>query len=356
MPFFALDAIASRLNILAGNLQIVSQSGGERGLRATNLLYVVNTFISDAAEFDKACSYTIPRYSHLFSTIDVGRNDYGLKIDLLLAIFYTFLAEFDLSLQGAMAAELVQFCSFVEGISGTLDPQAIAIIDSARTKLPVAILKSLVNSSEVKGLKDVPPAIKEMNSKIKEWRNELKNQTATVKSLQKTLERQTDAFNFVGLFNGFDKLARTKSKELRNARILMTVLAVGVLMPVLLDVSLLFTHQEQILRASGTLIGAFATVTFSTTLIIVYFYRVVLKTADSCKAQLLQIELRKTLCQFIQRYVKYADGLQGNKELLQKFESVIFAPISSSDDKAVSMFDGLDQLAGLIKAARAKPE
>ena len=74
---------------------------------------------------------------------------------------------------------------------------------------------------------------------------------------------------------------------------------------------------------------------------------------NSVRAQLIQIDLRKSLCQFIQNYATYAKDIrEQNTDLLVKFEEVIFSNIMPSEDKIPSTFDGLEQLTNLIGALK----
>ncbi|HDR1868661.1 TPA: hypothetical protein SIC62_000746 [Pasteurella multocida] len=64
----------------------------------------------------------------------------------------------------------------------------------------------------------------------------------------------------------------------------------------------------------------------------------------------MQLELRKTLCQFIQSYADYAKEIkEKDRSSLEKFENLIFSSILSDSEKVPSTFDGLEQLANLIK-------
>jgi len=91
------------------------------------------------------------------------------------------------------------------------------------------------------------------------------------------------------------------------------------------------------------------------TLVMLYYFRVSLANYNSTRAQLMQIELRMSLCQFIQGYSKYSSEIsKENENLLGKFEDVIFSNIMISEDKIPSTFDGLEQLATLIKAVKIK--
>ncbi|MBK7299223.1 MAG: hypothetical protein IPI79_01660 [Moraxellaceae bacterium] len=75
----------------------------------------------------------------------------------------------------------------------------------------------------------------------------------------------------------------------------------------------------------------------------------------SIQSQILQIELRMTLCQFIQNYAEQSKVLkEQNKEGFEKFESLIFSSIVSSDDKIPATFDGVEQLASLLKVFQNK--
>jgi len=59
-------------------------------------------------------------------------------------------------------------------------------------------------------------------------------------------------------------------------------------------------------------------------------------------AQMMQLELRMALCQFIHNH---ADDYE-------KFENIIFSPLVSSDDKIPTTFDGMEQLAKLVSEFR----
>ncbi|WP_238327084.1 hypothetical protein [Rodentibacter pneumotropicus] len=89
---------------------------------------------------------------------------------------------------------------------------------------------------------------------------------------------------------------------------------------------------------------------FGLELVIIYFFRVVLTHYNSVQTQIMQIELRQSLCQFIQSYVDYAKEIkEKDGASLEKFENLIFSSILSTPDKVPSTFDGLEHLSNLIK-------
>lgn len=84
-----------------------------------------------------------------------------------------------------------------------------------------------------------------------------------------------------------------------------------------------------------------------------YYFRVVLINHISLRTQIMQIELRKSLCQFIQSYSDYSSEIRkNNPEALSKFEDVVFSNIMLSDDKIPSTFDGIEQIASLINSLK----
>ena len=88
-------------------------------------------------------------------------------------------------------------------------------------------------------------------------------------------------------------------------------------------------------------------------IIIFYFVRVSLQHVRSIQSQMMQLELRMALCQFIYNYAEDSETLhKKNKEGFEKFENIIFSSIVSSDDKIPSTFDGVEQIAKIIEAIK----
>lgn len=90
-------------------------------------------------------------------------------------------------------------------------------------------------------------------------------------------------------------------------------------------------------------------------IIIIYFFRVSLFNFRSIKAQMTQLSLRMSLCQFIQSYADYSKGIiSDNKDLLVRFENIIFSNIVVTEENIPSTYDGLEQLATMIGTLKKK--
>lgn len=171
-----------------------------------------------------------------------------------------------------------------------------------------------------------------------------------IKKIQLSLEEQKSEYNFVGLSNGFRALREQKKKELdwQNGAyyILMAIIILLIISKSVWSANYLVSNNFDS--------PVFIIVTISTVLflfILLYFFRISLVNVKSIKSQILQIDLRLTLCQFIHNYDSDTKELrEGMKESFERFESVIFSPIVATEDQMPATFDGLEQLTGLLSS------
>lgn len=171
-----------------------------------------------------------------------------------------------------------------------------------------------------------------------------------IEVIQKSLEDQKSEYNFVGLSNGFRTLREQKKKELnwQNGAyyILMAIIILLIISKSVWSANYLVSNNFDS--------PIFIIVTISTVLflfILLYFFRISLVNVKSIKSQILQIDLRLTLCQFIHNYDSDTKELrEGMKESFERFESVIFSPIVATEDQMPATFDGLEQLTGLLSS------
>ena len=88
--------------------------------------------------------------------------------------------------------------------------------------------------------------------------------------------------------------------------------------------------------------------------ILLYLFRVVLLHFRGVSTQMLQINLRISLCQFIQSYSEYSMKIKKQDAgALEKFETLIFSSITSDSDALPSTFDGVEQIAKLVNSIRS---
>lgn len=234
---------------------------------------------------------------------------------------------------------------------------------------PLLITKNLFHSEQIKlfstfdekrftaeeTLNNIASSKDEITNKISDFQTELEQKEQTVKNLQATLDKQKTAFNFVGLYKGFNELAKRKHKEATNTFFFLIVLAFSLIaFPLSAMISIYNPNDiSQNPAISTNLLNLLPLISLE--IILLYFFRVVLHNYKSIKAQVLQVELRQTLCQFIQKYADYSKEIKkGDPTALEKFESLIFSGIISDAENLPSTFDGMDQIGKLLSSLKGK--
>ncbi|EFL80605.1 hypothetical protein ACQP31_10460 [Actinobacillus pleuropneumoniae] len=167
-----------------------------------------------------------------------------------------------------------------------------------------------------------------------------------VNALSDKLEEQKTAFNFVGLSQGFESLLRKKRNNQAIVLCLLFFIGIFLFIPLFTYIELYQVRNQSSESFDWKIFLPFVSIE----LITLYLFRVVLIHYNSIKTQIMQLELRQTLCQFIQSYADYAKEIkEKDGASLEKFENLIFSSILSTPDKVPSTFDGLEQLSNLIK-------
>ncbi|MCK8124658.1 hypothetical protein MTF66_06585 [Pseudoalteromonas sp. 2CM39R] len=241
-------------------------------------------------------------------------------------------------------------------------------IDYIIYSVPYDVLKNLFNSDEFslfsnfdektnlakETLDKIQSCSDSLNEKISSFESRLIEKQNNVNALQKTLEKHENAFNFVGLYKGFNDLAKSKKVDAKSTLFILLVLASSILALPLIGSVVYFFHgvnTSQNISFLNHLLSLFPLISLE--LLLIYFFRVVLHNYKSIEAQILQIELRQTLCQFIQSYSEYSKDVRTEtSNPLEKFENLIFSGITSDSENLPSTFDGMDQLTKLFSSLK----
>lgn len=272
--------------------------------------------------------------------------------DMLAAICFRFLFEFYLSSKTDMSFEFERDKSFVFMHLEEFDEPAKFQIKYALIEMPISIFKSISNGDAIDNIKDLSGVLNKAEQLKISWDKEVEDKERSVNELKKSLSKYETAYNFIGLHNGFDDLAKNKIEEKKSLLFWLRGLGALILLPVIVELTIILIHIDKISEIQNGLLISFIPLA-SIMALSVYYFRVLLFNHKSVNSQLMQIELRKTLCRFIQHYTDYSKEIKStDKEALAKFENVIFAGIISDGSNLPSTYDGLDQIGKLIKSAR----
>lgn len=328
---------------------------------APNVIQPLKTFfkvlIANTDAFDQHCATNIEWIGQRFIGILVDFSDASpnSKPDLLTAIFtmaYRFLCELDFSQAGDLGFELRAIRQFVddnlEKFVGSERQQLVY----ANYVMPANITKKLIHSPALAEFKAFAETAKAASELKKEWEREIKTKNEEIDALREGLTRITTTYNFVGLVKGFESLASGKKRERRRSFVSLLVLGALMVAPVAAQLWFTTTHIDTIESHRNTLIYSLPPL-IALEVILLYLFRVVLLHFRGITAQMLQINLRISLCQFIQSYSEYSMKIKKqDATALDKFESLIFSAITSDSESLPSTFDGVEQIAKLVNSIR----
>ncbi len=300
------------------------------------------------------------------SFIDLIRHEVfsHSHLERALLICYRFFQEVNFSIQLKGGAT---FRSDGRNISFEIDeilPHFDSLRESinwARYLMPAYIMDEKL--SKFPAIEKLALSVNELETREAELEAAYNKKFQQVNDLSKTLDDNKSKATFIKLNAAFEKLQVQKKKEFEWA--LAPLIAIGILL-VLIPFILIFTHLSPPtctpnspcwrLVLSQAMQGSNIAFLFACTtmeVLLLYFFRVLLQQYRSIKAQLLQIDFRKSLCEVIQGYAEYAKDLKDTHEIsLDKFETLIFSGIASNEEQIPSTFDGVEQISKIISSIK----
>ena len=251
-----------------------------------------------------------------------------------------------------ISLQIANYINFIEDFNSN-DHDFNFYKEYGRDKLHLEIFRNVFHSDQFIGLINAESKLNEIKYEIENWENSFNIKKNDVVTLEKRLEEVKSAYDFVLLNKGFKELYDQKKKELKRVKNTYSFIAATMFLIPFVEL--------------GALIGAFfyfdgnlptgmwfTSIPFITLILItLYLLKISLQDKRSIQSQMMQLELRMALCQFIHNYADDSEKLHAkNKTGFEKFENIIFSPLVSSDDKIPTTFDGMEQLAKLVSEFR----
>jgi hypothetical protein len=350
--FFATPKMMQALN--DASIILTTHQKDELRYRLGSMLQLIS---KSALEFDEHCRFNIESIGeHVLGEVqEVIGNQNDANVQSLSATIYRFISEYNFSFTGELKKNVRDFMRTVEVESEKFTGPDREQIEYVKQQMPIAIFKSIITSDEIGNLRNVSDVAARVEKTIQGWQGTIEKAEQTAVKLKEALEKHTKEFNFVGLHEGFADLAIKAENELKIARKYMVAFGGLALFPSALDIWLTMSGRIDLAKLNNYALVLVGVATVSMTALILYYFRIALRKADSCTAQLTQIRLRMSLCRFIQSYADYSKEIkEKNADALSKFEALIFSGIVSSEDKLPSTFDGIEQLSVLAKSIAGK--
>lgn len=352
--FFATPRIQQLMQSYTQEIESMENPNDFEKNRNNLITCIFNVFLSSPEEWDEKGSFNILHIGEAFTNELEDKLFSNESLNLIFAICFRICVEPTIltTTMNNPLSIIGQIKDFGIHRHDEFDDTSKGQINYALREMPLNIFRDAFKSDEIQTFKDFMSNVKSSKEFASDWEGYIEDKKKQVEDIKSTLEGYESAFNFVGLFDGFKTLGDRKNKELFLSRILLFILALLIPCPLALEfiISLKISTPVTFTDKITNLIPL-----ISLTFILIYYFRVALTNHTSLKAQALQIDLRKSLCQFIQSYADYSKKIkEANQNSLAKFEDVIFSNIIPNQDKIPSTFDGIEQIASLISAIKPK--
>ncbi|WKA61077.1 hypothetical protein [Pectobacterium aroidearum] len=349
--FFNDESTKRLIEIYEGKLSALTLEGEFEKRRNEYMINILNSMRNGALEWDKFTYYNIKRIGNDFRN-ELKPEPTNEMIDLVFSSLFRFFMELYFYKKEKIGFNLAGISDFAVKNKHKFSETTQDQIDFTLTLMPFFLLRECYQGDDIQYFIRASEAERNLKTRMDSWDGKIEMQINKVEVLKSKLEQQENAYNFVALYDGFNDLSKNKEKELKRAFWFTLVIGVLVLLPFGIDVSLVYKGIIKL----DSMLSLFSLVpAFTLTFIFIYYFRISLTNYTSIKAQTNQIELRKTLCRFIQKYSEYAKEMKANDgNSLEKFESIIFSNIMPSEDKIPSTFDGIEQIAKLIESVKGK--
>ncbi|HAW5869828.1 TPA: hypothetical protein JL206_003649, partial [Escherichia coli] len=186
-------------------------------------------FISENPEdWDKKSQYNIVRIGNTFTSLLKEKGEDNNSINFIFTCFFRFIIE-----PSILSPETDTFFSPLKTIKdfvlynyNEFDEQSRAQIDFSLRELPLAMVKEVLSSGNVDTYKKYIDSLSEGRQFFEKCESFLKEQHTKIESIKESLKGYEVAFNFVGLFEGFNSLGKKKEREILLSRIILIILAI----------------------------------------------------------------------------------------------------------------------------------
>jgi len=316
---------------------------------------------TDLSEFDKIIEYSRKQPVSNFVS-EIGKalkvykdtkqdSDLLYLFELSLNLINIYFSELTFILGGVNGSISIEVSSVSTFVSEKYlkHPKFGKYVKFAERDLPFQIFKELFHSSKIKNLTELNSNLKQASELLEKWEKSFEIKKNTVFQLEQKLAETKLTYDFLGLNKGFQQLYEQKKDELKAAKNTYGFVATTMFtIPFAEFVALVaaFFYFDGKIPSNMWLVS----IPFITLILItLYLLKISLQDKRAIQSQMMQLELRMALCQFIHNYAEDSETLHKKNSVgFEKFENIIFSPLVSSDDKIPTTFDGMEQLAKLI--------
>ncbi|HFT4384849.1 TPA: hypothetical protein ACHT7B_004246 [Klebsiella pneumoniae] len=222
------------------------------------------------------------------------------------------------------------------------------------TKIAVDVenLESIISHNIEKGLEDVENKTNELREQVNELIQSSNSSIHSLNEYDSKLKEYKSDYNFVLLSKAFSNLREKKRTEFQINNFIVLIFSLCL---TCIPLIALANHIKGWYIVELNLSSlAYYLPLLSLELLLFYFMRLYYIEGKAIKAQLLQIDQRLSLCEFIHDYVETKKNSGAEKESWSLFEKLIFSPIQVTSENIPSLLDGASSIAELAGKVLSK--
>ena len=292
--------------------------------------------------------YEISRetFENILPSINNGLMNFN---DKFFIVCYRFLVELSLYLKRTRKSDTDVTNLLSRAGKSVVSEENKFYFDYAKSdEFKIEIINNYMGKKDFQAFLNYEKHVEEIKKQLEISLSEVDRAKEEASRIAKILEEQKMTGSFVELEKGFSlMLDRVTNAKKWTFGWLLAISAIIIAIPTVRIFYPMAISDASIWEKLVPLIGV--------ELILIYFFRVTLKHYYSLQTQIMQLDFRYSLCQFIGAYSEYSRKIkEANGNALDKFESLIFSNLLSESDNIPSTFDGLDNLASLINNMRGK--
>lgn len=291
----------------------------------------------------------------------------------LIVTFYRFFYEHAIVVPNYVSGDRLSLCATLKEYIERYETDDSLLLSSKYYVLnifPVMLVDSRVSGQfntftdehqkiikELSKYKDSDAKVSEVLTQLATWDQRTNENFKRVDALNIELKNLSSSYNFANISHGFQNLLNSKKSDLNLNSTLLLILSLVLVCPPIAAIYVGVDFEPNVYKSSSYYISALVSYIPFVVLdfFILYFFRISLSTRKEIATQIVQLELRKSLCQFIESYSEKSKEMSATTpKLLEKFETLIFSGLTTDPANIPTTFDGFEQLANTIKSFKSQ--
>lgn len=234
----------------------------------------------------------------------------------------------------------------------------------ALTKMPLSIIEEIYSEKYRNFKNNIDSEVNNIiETKLPDKQQAIENLKNDCNNYAKQLENYKQKFSFSALNEAFHKLGESKIKSKR-----ITLFILAFLSSIIITIPIAFMYNpnylegiSKLLSASGPNLNNLAPIYILITNLIpvlfvesmfIYYFKIILNQYNSISDQIVQLETKQAIMQFIESYVDYKKDKNLTNEELSKFEDIIFSQISPNLKDVPNSPDIMSLIENISKAIK----